>query len=112
METHHAPHSFFGKVSPTQTQKHRPTDAGVPHTRRGDPAHAGGASRRSLWAPRYHADSPHVPPRSAGLGGDQLTVGIHRLEDGAVACPSAKTWRGGDASAAWSRAACPAQAAP
>src|SRR5439155_3668646 len=38
--------------------------------------------------------------------------GIHRLEDGAVACPSAKTWRGGDASAARSRAACPAQAAP
>src|SRR2546422_3197486 len=89
-----------GAVERQNLQKHRPTDAGVPHTRRGDTAHAGGASRRSPWAPRYHADSPHVPTRSPGLGGEQLTVGVHRFEDGAVACPSAETWRCGGASAA------------
>src|SRR6266511_440735 len=109
--TSHEPRIFFGKVTTTQAQKHRPTDAGVPHTRRGDTAHAGGASRRSPWASRYHAYSPHVPTRSAGLGGEQLTVGVHRFEDGVVACPSAETWRCGGASAARTRAACPAQAA-
>src|SRR5712691_12032230 len=95
------PQIIVGKVTPVQTEKHRPTHARVPDAGRSDPAHAGSSASGAPRTPGYHADSPDVPPRAAGLRGPQLTVGVHQFEAGAVARPSAETWRLVGASVAW-----------